>query len=47
MKYLHTCEICRGSLHPVAYISGRFYCPTCKKYFERMENSTGWKEVHA
>ena len=45
MKYLHTCEICKGSLHPVYDMKDKFYCPSCKKYFER--TSFGWKEVHA
>lgn len=45
MKLLNTCEKCGGSLHPVYDMPGKFYCPSCKMFFERY--SSGWKEVHA
>lgn len=49
MKYLHTCEQCKGSLHEVYGMPGRYWCPTCKAYFTHAEEGTGvnWKRVNA
>lgn len=46
MKLLYTCECCKGSLHQMFGVPGRYYCPTCKQFFEKLPDGK-WKEVHA
>lgn len=45
MKTYPTCEKCRGSLHPVFDMPDKFWCPTCKRFYQR--SSFGWMEVNA